>query len=287
VAFRRALEPALREEVDLVVHTGDLFNRSRPPARTVARASALLREVARRVPVVLLPGNHDRRGLRRHLPHPDPGLVVVDRPTRVAVAGLALALVPFLRTAEGWAEGAHRAVGPGVDLLLAHQAFHGARVPGLVFRVGAQRDTVGAMHLPGGVRHVLCGHIHPRQVLRVGDAEVVHPGATERAAFSERGETKGYALWDLGGRISWRFVDLPSREMVVITRPVDLEAVVPGGLVRLVTTAVSEAAVLERGGLLVGPPPGASPPAPSRRYRPDPEPDQLCLWAGDGQRARA
>jgi predicted phosphodiesterase len=273
--------------VDLVVHTGDLFNRSRPPTRTVARAAALLREVARRVPVVLLPGNHDRRGLRRHLPHPDTGLLVVDWPARVVVAGLALGVVPFLRTADGWAEGARRAVGPGVDLLLAHQAFHGARVPGLVFRVGAQRDTVGAAHLPRGVRHVLCGHIHPRQVLHVGDAEVVHPGAAERAAFSERDQTKGYALWDLDAGVAWRFVDLPSRKMVVVARPGDLEAVEPGSLVRLATAAVAEGAVLERGGLLVGPPPGTSRPPTVRRRRPDPKPDQLCLWGDDREGSRA
>jgi len=265
VAFRRALAPALREEADLVVHTGDLFNRSRPPTRAVARAAAILREVARRVPVIILPGNHDRRGLRRHLPHPDPGLHVLDRAARVVVAGLALAVVPFLRTAKGWAEGARRAVGPGVDLLLAHQAFHGARVPGLTFRVGAQRDTVGAEHLPRGVAHVLCGHIHPRQALRVGAAEVVHPGATERAAFSERSETKGYVLWTLDGQVSWRFVDLPSRPMLWLSRPEDLQQVATGTLVRLATTAVPEAAVLERGGLLFGPPLGATRPY-SRRH---------------------
>jgi DNA repair exonuclease SbcCD nuclease subunit len=275
-SFRRALAPALREEVDLVVHTGDLFNRSRPPTRAVARAAAVLREVARRVPVVILPGNHDRRGLRRHLPHPDPGLRVVDRPTRVVVAGLALAAVPFLRTAEGWAEGARRAVGPGADLLLAHQAFHGARVPGLTFRVGAQRDTVGAAHLPRGVTHVLCGHIHPRQVLRVGAAEVVHPGSTERAAFSERAETKGYALWTVDSRVSWRFVDLPSRPMLWLSRHADLERVAPGTLVRLRTTSVPEAAVLERGGLLVGPPPGAA--RTSFTRHPLPAQDQIPLF---------
>ena len=30
-AFRLALRPAFQEEVDLVVHSGDLFNRSTPP----------------------------------------------------------------------------------------------------------------------------------------------------------------------------------------------------------------------------------------------------------------
>lgn len=72
-AFRRALcTPA-----DLIVHTGDVFDRSRPPARAVREAVDLLVETARRVPVVLLAGNHDRRGLRPSLPTAAAGLLRV------------------------------------------------------------------------------------------------------------------------------------------------------------------------------------------------------------------
>lgn len=251
-ALRAALQPALHEQVDLVVHSGDVFNRSRPPARDVLRALALLQEVARRVPVVVLPGNHDRHGLSRHMPVPGPGLHVFDRPTRFVHQGVALALVPFRRQAEAWADDARRAVGPGADLLVAHQSFDGHRVPGLTFRVGHQRETVGEQHLPQGVRYVLCGHIHPRQVLSLGPATVVCPGSTERTSFSERYETKGYALWTLEGQIRWSFVDLPTRPMHMIAQPSDLDAIRPGHLVRIQQQVVPEAAVLRRGGLLVG-----------------------------------
>jgi len=44
--FRRALEPALRGEVDLVVHGGDLFDRSRVHPALVQIALAPLLEVA-------------------------------------------------------------------------------------------------------------------------------------------------------------------------------------------------------------------------------------------------
>lgn len=252
-AFRRAVSPALRGDVDLVVHTGDVFDRSRPPARWVAAGAALLEEVARRVPLVLISGNHDRRGIRRHLPLTVPGLHVVDSPTRLRIRDVVLALVPYRRTAEAWAAAAHRAVGPGADLLLCHQSFHGSRVPGLVFRVGHHRETVGEAHLPPGIRHVLCGHIHPRQALRVGPAEVVHPGSSERTAFSERGEPKGYAIWGLARTVSWRFVDLPARPMRVVTTPAEAAAVQPGDLVRLAAD-LPESDLLARGAFLVGPP---------------------------------
>ena len=68
-AFEAALAPAMRQEVDLVVHSGDLFDRSKPPRAAVLHAARVLTEVARRVPVVVVHGNHDWRGLRRYLPH--------------------------------------------------------------------------------------------------------------------------------------------------------------------------------------------------------------------------
>jgi hypothetical protein len=129
-----------------VVHSGDVFDRSRPPSRAVVEAEALLRAAARWATVLLIPGNHDRRGLRRWLPHPS--LQVHDAPARVVVGGAAFGLVPFRRTAERFAADA-AAVGEGVDVLVVHQAVHGARVPGLVFREGEQADTLGARHLPG------------------------------------------------------------------------------------------------------------------------------------------
>ncbi|MDP2312531.1 MAG: metallophosphoesterase [Pseudomonadota bacterium] len=233
-AFRAALAPAFRGEVDGVVHTGDLFDRSRPPARAVAEAIALLAEVARQVPVALMPGNHDRQGLRAHLAGGGlPGVAIVDRAARVRIAGAWLALVPYLPDPAAWGAAASDVCGEGVDLLLAHQAFDGARVPGFAFRVGSPADTIGEAHLPPGVRHILCGHIHTRQALALGAAVVVHPGSTERTAFLERAETKGSAVWELGAEPTWRFVDGPARPMHVVEHPDALALVSAEELVTL------------------------------------------------------
>lgn len=247
--LRTALAPALRGDVDAVVHSGDLFDRSRPPARVVEEARALLAEVGRVTPVVVMPGNHDRRGLHHHFPIPPAGVVIVDAPDRLTVAGVELALVPYLPDAAAWAAAA-REVSDGADLLVAHQAFHGARVPGHTFRVGVPAETVGVAHLPRGVRHVLCGHVHPRQVVHVGEATVVVAGSTERTAFSERAEPKGAVLWELGAEVTWRFVDLPARPMVVVTGEADLAEVGAGTLVRMAAEAPRELdeVALSRGG---------------------------------------
>ena len=257
-AMETALQPALHQLVDLVVHSGDVFHRSRPGPAAMHAAAQLLTRVARRTPVVLMPGNHDRCGLARSLPLRTPGLHIYDQPAVHRHGDLRLGVVPYCRTPETWAAQAAALDSPFV---IAHQAFDGARVPGLTFRVGAQRDTLGPQHLPPRTRWVMCGHIHPRQVTRLAGAQIVQPGSTERTHFSEADQTKGYALWDLGRQVRWRFVDLPARPMCTLRHRAQLTALQPGTLVR---SHLPHDELADRG-LLVVDRPGARPPRPASR----------------------
>lgn len=243
LACELALAPALRGEVDLVVHSGDLFDRSAPDRDALAAAHRLFGAVARRVPVVVLPGNHDRRGLSASLGAVT-GVTVADAPTRHDIGGFVFATLPYHRDAAAFAA-ARRALG-AVDWLVVHQAFDGHRVPTFRFRVGAQVDTIGAEHLEGHAGPVATGHLHPRQVVRVGECEVVCPGSTERTAFSEAPQTKGYARWAFSGSAwRWAFVDLPSRPLLQVGSEEELDAVVPGAVVR--ASPRWEAAIRARG----------------------------------------
>ena len=76
-ALQRALLPALSGRVDAVLHTGDLFDRSEPPASAVRFAREVLAAAGRVVPLVILEGNHDRNGFLRSLSPLPPGLRVV------------------------------------------------------------------------------------------------------------------------------------------------------------------------------------------------------------------
>lgn len=263
-AMEAALTPALTGEVDLVVHTGDVFDRSNPPEDAIGAAVVLLHRVARAVPVVLIPGNHDRRGLEPHLGD-RPGIRVCDAPTRIELRGAALGFVPFYRDSADWGQAARIASEGGVDLLFAHQSFHGSRVPGFTFRGETMPETVREADLPPGVRWVATGHIHPRQILRLGQATVVHCGSTEKTSFSEQDETKGYTIWELGREPSWRFVDLPSRPMRWVTSVSQIQSLEPGllvGLHRDLRCWENEEAALARGVWLTGRPSRAPKPAP-------------------------
>ncbi len=232
-AFERALVPALRGEVDLVVHAGDLFD-SRTPSRKLVRwTSTVLEQVAARVPVVLIPGNHDPASLLRRFRMPPPGLHIIDAPSRLRFGDLTIAALPFKRTVAGFQRAAADAVGPGADVLLLHQAVSGCSVPRFVFRVGKPAGTVGEEHLPVGPRWAMGGHLHPRQRVRIGDIELVYPGATVRTAAAEGPAPKGYALWEFGRRVRWRFVDLPERPFRIVRSIADLDAVGTDELVRV------------------------------------------------------
>lgn len=255
-AFEGALDLADELAVDVIIHTGDVFDRSRPPWAWVNAAAEALTRAARRRPVIVLSGNHDRHGLSRTLPLHVPDLHIVDTPQhlvlRLPTGTLRLACVPYSRSVTGWVHGATKALTPGADLLLTHQAFHGVVVPGLTFRVGAQPDTVGAAHLDGlpPPLAILCGHIHPRQVVDCAGVPVVHPGCLVHTAFRDRAHPEGVALWTLGDGVRWDFVDRPSRALRVVTDTSDLARVQPGDLVR-VRSPERVADVLAAGGWIL------------------------------------
>jgi DNA repair exonuclease SbcCD nuclease subunit len=254
-AWQRALEPALRGEVELVIHTGDLFDRSRPPPEDRRWARQQLAALGRRCPVVVLAGNHDRRGLRVHLGEDLPGVRIVDEATVLAHGGLRLGFVPHQRQAAAWAATAARVGREGVDLLITHQAFDGCAVPGFRFRPGRPAETVAAHQVPAGVRWVLSGHLHPHQSLRCGAATVVYAGSTVRTSAGEGPGPKGTVIWELGAEVSWRFRPHPSRPWLSVREEADLDGVPEAALVSLAPERIRSwgAQVRARGGRVVLP----------------------------------
>ena len=234
--YAAALRPALAGEVDLVVHGGDVFNRSRPVPSLAYQAFEPLSRVADRgVPVFIVPGNHERG----RLPHirfaQHPGIHVFDEPrTFVAdVRGVRVALAGFpserdavrgrftqLLETTRW-----RDVAADVRLLCVHQCIEGSTVGPGNYTFTRAADVIRCADIPSGFDAVLSGHIHRHQVLtrdlrgRVLEAPVLYPGSIERTSIAEADEDKGFLLLQvvlgIGRRcVNWQFQSLPARPLV-------------------------------------------------------------------------
>lgn len=194
--------------MDLVIHGGDVFFRSRVRPGIVLRTFEPLKRIADRgVPVVVVPGNHERSAIPYPLLAAHPGIHIFDRPRTFSlnVRGIAVAVAGFpcerhqirSRFAGLVEQTRWRSVSSDVRLLCAHQTVEGATVgpAGFVFREHA--DVIPGRAIPSGFAAFLAGHIHRHQVLtadlrgRPLAAPVFYPGSTERTSTAELSEPKG------------------------------------------------------------------------------------------------
>jgi exonuclease SbcD len=229
--YGAALEPALDGDVDIVVHGGDVFDRSRVVPSLAYQAFEPLRRVADRgVPVFIVPGNHERSTLPHLRFASHPGVHVFDEPRTFAVTvrgiRIALAGFPFERDVRrSFVELVRRTtwdrVQADVRLLCMHQCVEGATVGPADFTFTTGADVVRHADVPPGFAAVLSGHIHRHQVLtrdlgrRSLETPVLYPGSIERTAFAEHGEPKGFMILHAApSGIRWEFRQLPARPMI-------------------------------------------------------------------------
>jgi DNA repair exonuclease SbcCD nuclease subunit len=234
--YAAALGPALNGEADILVHGGDVFDRSSVAPSVAYQAFEPLRRVAERgVPVFIVPGNHERSRLphARFAPHDQIHVFAAPRTIAVAVRGLTIALAGFpyerrdVRTTFGerLERTAWRGETPTVRVLCVHHCVEGATVgPGdYVFTTAA--DVIRARDLPREFAAVLSGHIHRHQVLTTDLARqplptpVLYPGSIERTSFAEMDEPKGYIMVHIAESegdvdVRWEFRRLPARPML-------------------------------------------------------------------------
>ena len=244
-ALRGLLDFAESVRPDLILHTGDLFDASRPPHEALELGVKALRRLAEIAPTLVLAGNHDSSVLLRVIDELAGAAIprrlrLVTRPGVVEYPGVAeepvaVACVPFIppsaiseyatgdpslfegiyadgiRTInEGLLDEAHQRAGKrGIVLYAAHLFVHDAR-PGRSER----RVTVGedyATHVEGLQRALYCafGHIHDPQPLPGGNPVGRYAGSLIPLDFGEREQTKQAVLVTIGEGVRVDMHDLP------------------------------------------------------------------------------
>ncbi|HWH09205.1 MAG TPA: exonuclease SbcCD subunit D [Candidatus Thermoplasmatota archaeon] len=217
-AFSRAIDAAIERRVDLVLHSGDLFDSVRPTNRAI---SHVLHEARRlhdaRIPLVVISGNHEAPRLREtgavlRLLDFMPGVHAVykGRTEVVRVGDLAVHATPHAPSQEALVAEL-RGVRPLPDARWNVATLHAGVLGVGDFRTGEFNEQVVPQNeLPQGMDYVALGHYHRRTEVAPG---VWYAGSTERCTFRECGEEKGANLVDLArGKVE--FVPLPARPMV-------------------------------------------------------------------------
>jgi DNA repair exonuclease SbcCD nuclease subunit len=231
--FESILQTAKDKNVDLVIHGGDLFDRSEVHPKIVNRAYDVLFEfVDGGVPLILVPGNHDRSTLPASLFLQHPNLFIFYEPSifhlNLKNQSFNICGFPFIRKIGDEFNAVksnleHQLPNHGTSLLCMHQAVQGATVgpSNYTFRPGP--EVIGIQDLIGPYHAYLSGHIHRHQILETNNeirkgtpVPFIYPGSIERTSFAERGEEKGFIYLEFQHEAETPniiFQKLPSRSM--------------------------------------------------------------------------
>jgi DNA repair protein SbcD/Mre11 len=230
--FMAVVQHALSVEAVLFIHSGDLFNKYYIPRDKLDELISPFDSLSKAgVPVVIIPGNHERSEFPFDLFHGMRGIHVLDRPKSLCLSlngySVGIAGFPFIK------ENARRKFLSALDateyaglrsdfnILITHQAFDEALVGPVGFRFRAGRpDTVSRDTVPLDFEYIAAGHIHRYQILphphkpRLG---FVYPGSTQRMSFAELDEDKGFIEGEVvDNHVETRFLPLPAWDMEIV-----------------------------------------------------------------------
>lgn len=231
--------------VDLIVHSGDVFERRSTAAERLAVAQ-FLADAAEVAPVVLVRGNHDLPGEVRIFERLNPLRILVADNALVSdrTAGeFFVAAVPWFDKSQIVAQAAIREQddatrqtieaaralidviridcqkarqGGMIPIVVAHTMIGGSTVSTGQVILGQTVEQAPAEWAETGASYIALGHVHKTQEWYEG--RVAYAGSPDRMNFGEP-EEKGWRLVTIGddGHFeSNRFMPLPARRMVLI-----------------------------------------------------------------------
>lgn len=201
LAFENVLNEAVSKKADLVLHGGDMFNRSSPKKAVIKKAYDIIHKFAENdIPLVVIPGNHDKSVLPESLiSHFNTNIYFMNKLKLLGLSEVAILSFPFEGNSprtifEKVAKIAKENPAQKI-VVLCHQLFDGACFGPHNHIFTKRIDTLETEKLPENVLLVISGHIHRSQELQNG--RVYYTGSIERTSFMEITEPKGYLLIDI------------------------------------------------------------------------------------------
>ncbi|HTY47626.1 MAG TPA: DNA repair exonuclease [Methanomassiliicoccales archaeon] len=221
-AFERAVDAILEAKVDVVLHSGDVFDSVRPSNRALSFALDQFARISEAgVPTVVIAGNHSTPKLREtgsvfkvfeHLKDVHP--VYKGEYEQIELGDLAVHAVPHCEGEALQNAMAEMKPRPGkVNVGMLHVGVASIQD----FRMGEfNEQVVPVSTLNESLDYIALGHYHGHvNVTR----NATYSGSMERLSFAEAGDEKGFVIVDLEKRKK-QFVPIPTRAMIDLA-PID------------------------------------------------------------------
>jgi DNA repair exonuclease SbcCD nuclease subunit len=183
--FFLKVEEIIREaisihKIDFIIHSGDFFNRSKPPPKVVDRGVKPFQLAARKgIPVFIIPGNHERSRLPLGLLpffNDNLNLFVDPRSYLFEKNGILIKITgfPYIRhkARTTFSETLKKALNNSISnnttrydysILVVHQLLAGSRTENYTFRRGY--NVIPILQVLRKFNYIACGHVHRFQFL--------------------------------------------------------------------------------------------------------------------------
>lgn len=217
--FNQAMDEIVEERPDFAIHSGDLFESSRPPTRALMAAQSGFSKLNEaEIPVYGVAGNHDvimrKNALPPHILFKRFGLKLLSPKNPSFIHGdVFIGGAPYATKYQSkfFVEHLNRIEESAMDykkrILVLHQGLDQYIPVDYELKIG---------DLPRGFNYYALGHIHDRLVDDYADGKLAYAGSTELWRFNEveayLKNGKGFYLVDLGG-------DIPEIEKIDLKLP--------------------------------------------------------------------
>jgi len=220
-AFSQVVEYIRKNPPDIVVHSGDLFETSRPLNRAINFA---LKEIAKisqmGIPFILISGNHSTPRTRSSGSifeafeifdglHP----VYKSKYERITIRNVLFHCIPHMPTEEEM-NGAFEMLSPDPKSKYNVIVSHAGVTAAIHYKMGEFNELMipfSALTKKNNFDYIAMGHYHRHLEL---SPNAYYSGSTERFSFREANDQKGFMDVDLDNK-KFKFIPIEVREMVV------------------------------------------------------------------------
>ncbi|MBT3421701.1 MAG: metallophosphoesterase [Bacteroidetes bacterium] len=240
--FEFVLNYAIEHKIDLILHGGDFFFRTKIPEAIISKSYKILYDFAKHnIPLVIVPGNHESSRLPRSPLIFQPNLHIFKEACcfHFEIKGKKINISGFPYERHQIRDQFHdiaqqikkQEAEADINLLLTHHAVEGCTCGPGNYTFRKNEDVIQMKDIPMHYDAVLCGHIHREQILWKNEQNkklpIIYAGSVERTSFAEKEEIKGFYVLEFDEKKQNRnFVPLNTRPMVDISIPENLNSAI-------------------------------------------------------------